>query len=536
MRQKIVEVLKKIIKENVEIEVFVPEDEKFGHYSTNVAFRLAKLKKKSPLEIAEDINLQLTTYNLQLFEKIEIAGNGFINFWLKPEVLQNELKAILKKREKYGQLRLKSKRRNSKIQLEFISANPTGPLTLANARGGFLGDVLAQVLEWAGYKVEREYYVNDTGNQIIKLGRSLLAALGLNDQQLTEKEDLYRGDYIKKWSENHKRIVEKYQNNPLKLGQLAARDFLKEIKETIEKKTKIYFDRYTSEQKQIHNKGFIRKALKIFKKNNLVYKKEGALWLKTTNFGDDKDRVLITSDGFPTYFLADAGHYLETKKRGFNWKINILGPDHYGYVARIQAAAQILGLKKSEVIVTQAVRLVEKGKEVKMSKRRGEFVTFEDLINEVGSDAARFFFLMHSPEAHMDFDLGLAKERSLKNPVYYAQYAYVRAANIIKKANLQRRTYKLQLNSLNTSEDLKLIRELVRFGEVMEDTAKDYKVQRLTRYALELARAFHNFYEKERVLGEEKDVAAARLALVYAAAFMFKKLFGILGITAPQKM
>ena len=543
IKTKILNYLKKaVIKEPIEIEIFVPENEQFGHYSTNVALKLAKKLKKSPLEIAEEIKTKLITNHYSLFTKIEVAPPGFINFWISEKVLQNELKEILKKKQNYGKSAVKGQM--SKVQIEFISANPTGPLTLANGRGGFMGDVLSNILEFCGYKVEREYYVNDTGNQILTLGKSILATNGF----IKNEENFYKGGYVKEWAKKHKAISKKYQNNPLKLGQLAAADFLKEIKKAVEKEAKIKFDRWTSEDKHIHKKSYIDKVLKIFKAKKLIYEKDGALWLKTTDFNDEKDRVLITQDKFPTYFLADAGHFLETKSRGFNSKIMILGPDHHGYVKRIQAAAKIIGLKELKVIVTQAVRLMSAGKEVKMSKRTGEFVTFEDLIKEVKPDAARFFFLTHSPETHMDFDLDLAKERSMKNPVYYAQYAAVRCQGIIKKVNIRTsdvlRTSDVQ--KLNTAEDINLMRQMARFPEAVEEAAKNYNPQILARYALDLAREFHNFYEKERIIparrslgeggGEEKNLMLARLVLIRATLIIFKNLFGLLGIGLPDKM
>lgn len=530
MRKKIIAILKNLVSPKIAINLTVPEKEKFGHYSTNIAFTsglnaqdiVRKIQNKAPAAF---------------FKKVE-AVNGFVNFWLSNKILQDELKEILKKKKSYGKTifqRARDKSAARRIQVEFVSANPTGPLTLANGRGGFLGDVLSNILEASGYKVEREYYVNDTGNQIITLGKSLIAVSGFSPGFSPEAENLYKGAYIKAWADKHKTLVKKYQNNPLKLGQLAAKDFLKDIKDTLNK-SGIRFNRFTSEERHIHKKSFLNKALKIFKTRKLVYEKDGAVWLRTAKFSDDKDRVLITSDGFPTYFLADAGHYLETKLRGFGGKINILGPDHFGYIKRIQAAAGIMRLKNSKVIITQAIRLVENKKEVKMSKRLGRFVTFNDLIKEAGIDAARFFFLMVSPDTHMDFDLALAKERSVKNPVYYVQYAHVRAASILRRAGPKLKIQKSKLNLLNTEDDLSLILRLIRLPEIIEDTAGDYQVHRLTRYATDLARAFHNFYEKERVIGEEKNLAAARLALVYASAIVLKNLLDVLGISSPRKM
>lgn len=523
--------LKKLIKERVEINVFIPEKEEFGHYSTNVALKLAKVLKKNLMEVANSLTNDLRLMTKDFFAKIEVAQPGFINFWLSEKVLQNELKEILKEKEKYGKSILR-KTQGKKVQIEFVSANPTGPLTLANGRGGFMGDALSNVLKFSGYDVEREYYVNDTGNQVLILGKSILAALKI----ISEDDNFYKGEYVKEWARKNSLKAKKCKNNPLKIGQLAAKDFLKATKIVLEKKAKIKYDRWTSEDRHIRKKGYIEKVLKIFRKKNLVYEKDGALWLKTTQFGDDKDRVLITKDNFPTYFLADAGHFLETKERGFKNKIMILGPDHHGYVKRIKIAAEIIGLKSFEVIIIQAVRLISKGKEMKMSKRKGEFITFDEFVSEVNLNAARFFFLMHSADSHMDFDLDLAKEQSMKNPVYYAQYASVRIQGILTKIKITNQKSKINFNLLNTYEDLNLIKMLIRFPESVEEAAKNHNSSVLARYAIDLARTFHNFYEKERIVGVEKELMFARLELIKATQIVFKNLFNLLGVSIPKKM
>lgn len=546
MRNKIVTLLRKVIKEDVEIAVSSPENYAFGHYSTSVAFLLGKIWKVTPVAAAEKLKAKIIAEDKDsLFKEINAVSPGFINFLISDDKLQDELGEIIfaggrsassgKKKNKYGSV-LSTKNYKLKTQVEFISANPTGPLTMANGRGGFLGDVLSNILEFTGQKIEREYYVNDTGNQIITLGKSLLAAVDI----ILDEEKFYKGGYIKTWALKNKAFIKKNQKNPLLIGKRAAKDLLANIKKVIEKKSGIHFDRYTSEDAQIHKKGLVNKALTIFKDKALTYEKDGATWLKTTEFGDDKDRVLITSDGFPTYFLADSGHFLETKIRGFMQKILILGPDHYGYVARIKGAASILGLAKPEILITQSVRVVKDGKEVKMSKRKGEFITFEEVVDEVGVDAARFFFLMHSPESHMDFDLKLAKERSVKNPVYYIQYAYVRCGAILEKVKSRKSKVKIKsknLESLKSEASARLIRELIKFPEIIEDTARDYQVHRLTRYASELSHAFHNFYEKERIVGEKnKSLISHRIMLVKATQIIIGNTLSLMGIAKPKKM
>lgn len=526
MRERIQAILETMYPGHGPFEVAVPEHAEKGHYSTNAAFALSKKEKKPPMAIAEQLADELAKKGKGLIERVGAAKPGFVNIWLTHDALTEELETILKKKETYGA----GPKNKSKIQVEFISANPTGPLTLANGRGGFLGDVLSNVLAFSGTDVEREYYVNDTGNQVLTFGKSLLAAAG----HMPDEEDFYKGEYIAEWAKENADFITKHKNEPESVGERAAEDFLGLIKQTIEKKSGIRFDRYTSEKNDIHKKGYPEKALAILKKEGMVYENEGAVWLKTSDHGDDKDRVLITGEKTPTYFLADSGHYLETKERGFTGKINILGPDHYGYVARIQAAAKILGLTDSRVIITQAVRLMKKGEEVKMSKRKGSFVTFEELVDEVGADAARFFFLMIATETHMDFDLALAKERSVKNPVFYAQYAYVRGKNIRTKTDIPKG--KPDWNLLATEDDNTLIRALVEFPEIIADTAADFQVHRLTRYASRLARIFNGFYEREHVAGERPELLLARLGLVDATVQVFENLFGLLGISKPEKM
>ncbi len=531
IRAEIAKVIKNELKKQMadkELPAFsvsTPENPIYGDYSSNIALLLSKILRKSPMEMATEL-AQALNQNSKLFSKVEAVAPGFINFWISPVVLQKEFKEILIKKNKYGG----GAKKKEKFQVEFISANPTGPLTLANGRGGFLGDALSHVLELAGFFVEREYYVNDTGNQIITLGKSILSAAGL----MAEEDSFYKGAYIKEWAKKNRPAVLKLKNDPLKVGQLAAKDFLKAIKSAVEKKAGISFDRYTSEDQDLHKKSLIAKALALYRSQKLAYEKDGAVWLKTTEFGDDKDRVLVTSDGYPTYFLADSGHYLETKKRGFTVKINILGPDHYGYVSRIQAAAKILGVKKSIAIVTQAVRLVKKGREIKMSKRKGEFITFEELVDKVGVNPARFFFLEKSPDTHIDFDLDLAKERSVKNPVYYIQYAHARMASILRKAPPAKKNF--DFGFLNSAEEIILIKKLIQFPEIVADTAEDYQVHRLPRYAHELARIFHNFYEKQRVITDDEILTAARLKLVLASQIVLKNLLKLMGIDAPDKM
>jgi arginyl-tRNA synthetase len=552
------------------------------------------------------------------FDRVEAAAPGFVNFWVRREIF---IKSI------FGDAISKALEIASpkiRINLEFVSANPTGPLTMANGRGGFSGDVLARVLEVAGHDVTREYYINDAGVQIKRLGESILAALGL----VSSSEEHYQGEYIKELAGKLKgKIIKKIKNlrtrekeeiaasedllamtkrDPLvyppkaapeatrdalrmttrgeggggkfaeEVGRMAAREFLAQIKKSL-KNVGIKYDKWFSEYKDLRKKGELEKALALLRERGMVYEKDGAVWLRTKRElengrtgeqeeiaasrtprndgevggggkeGDDKDRVLVKSDGEATYFLADlAYHYDKFLERKFDKAIVIWGADHHGYVPRMKAGLEAMGIEpdKFQAIIVQLIRLVREGREAKMSKRKGEFVTLDDLIKEVGKDATRFFFLMQTPQTHMDFDLDLAKEKSVKNPVYYVQYAYVRCLSILKKAQKQKNTQNPHLNpppqgeggKLNSGAEMRLIKELVKLPDMILDTAEDFQVNRLIRYALELARHLHNFYEKERVIVEDKDLMEARVALVLSAKNIFERLFDVLGITKLKKM
>ncbi len=535
IKSKIENYLKKAIKkEKIEIEVFIPENEKFGHYSTNAALKLTKVLKKNPMEIAKNLtnDLQLTINDF--FEKIEVATPGFINFWLSPEILQKELGEILKKESKYGQPKTKGLKQKS-INIEFISANPTGLLTIGNGRGGFLGDVLANILEFQGSQVAREYYVNDAkaSTQIKELGKT---AIGDGATYLTEK---VKSQIAKIKPQLTKLKKQKPANIYSEAGYLLARELQGNNQKFIEETLKIKFDKWFSEENLYKNKA-IENLLKELKNKNLIYQKDNAVWFKSKQLGDSEDRVLVRKSGEPTYFVPDLAYHLNKfRTRKFNKAIDIWGADHHGYEPRLRAGLKAFNIpnEKFKIIITQLVRLIKKGKEIKMSKRKGKYVTLEDLVKEVGLDAARFFFLMSSPDTHMDFDLGLAKEKSLKNPVYYAQYAAVRCGSILKKSKSQILNGGGNLKLLNTSEDLDLIKVLVQFPEIIEEAAENYNPQILVRYSLNLARQFHNFYEKERVIeAGSKDLLSARLSLIQATLIIFRNIFKILGINLPKKM
>lgn len=513
LRRKIIRLIKKVTgQKNVHLEK--PENAAYGDYSTNIALKL----KENAQEIAKKLNLSL-------FKKVEVAKPGFINFFISEKYLQKQVREILKKGEKFGELQIG---KNQKVNIEFISANPTGPLTLGNGRGGFWGDCLANVLAKAGFKVSREYYINDRGSQIEKLGHSILG----------DNLAVYKGKYI---DELRKRLKPTLINNSAqRVGQEAAKIILQEMIKPAVKQMGIKFDAWVSEKK-LHEKKEVERILNLLKDKKLTYKKDNALWFKSSQFGDDKDRVLIKEDGQETYFLSDIAYLQNKFKRGFKKLFFLWGADHYGYINRVKAAAKALGYPQDNVIILtmQLVHLFEKGRELKISKRSGIYFTIEELIDEVGLDVARFFFLARSIESHLNFDLDLAKEQSEKNPVYYVQYGYARICSILRKAKIKKdykyRKYTL-VKLLVHQYELNLIKQLVRFPEIIEDTAKDYQLQRIPQYAVDLARDFHRFYKHCRVISGDKNLTRARLDLVLATKIVLGNTLRLMGISTPERM
>ena len=533
---KALEKEKKLPKlKTLEILVEYPKEKSHGDYSTNTAMLLAKQVGDKPGKMAillcdrikKEMDRKTTLRRKTILEEVKVAKPGFINFFLSKEYLQKQIKKILKEKEKFGNLKIG---KGQKVNIEFISANPTGPLTLGNGRGGFCGDVLANVLEKADFEVTREYYINDVGEQIRKLGHSVIG----------DAQAVYKGKYITTLQERIK------GEDPNKVGEEAAKIILEEMIKPAIKKMGIKFDVWFSEKSLYKNKE-VDKILDLLKKKKLTYKKEDALWFKSTKFGDDKDRVLVRANGEKTYFASDIAYLGNKFERGFKKLIFFLGADHAGYVKRMEAAVCALGHKKDQVefIIMQLVRLFEKGKQIRMSKRSGVYITLEELIDEIGLDVARFFFLARSAGSHLNFDLDLAKERSEKNPVYYVQYAHARICSILKKANNEQATtnnkkncslFNVPCSLLNHPSELGLIKQLIRFSEIIEDTAKDYQVQRLPQYAIDLATAFHQFYRDCRVISEERKLTQARLALISATKIVLKDILNLMGISAPEKM
>ena len=514
-----------------DITVDPVKDAAFGDYASNMAMRLAPLVKQPPKEVAQHVLAQLGT--VPMLEKASVAGPGFMNFTLKPSWLMQQVNAVMLDKT-FGA----SKTGNGqKIVVEFISANPTGPMTLGNGRGAFAGDTISNVLALSGWKVWREYYLNDVGNQVNILAESVIRRYFQAHGIPTEYPDYcYQGDYVID-------LASKVKIDKLKLqDMMTVRDRIKgrilntmiaDLQRTVEKKLKVKFNAWTRES-SLYVRKLDEKVMARLRSHDLVYEKDEATWFRTTAFGDDKDRVLIKKDGEKTYFLSDiALRFNRFVQRAIDHELLYLGADHHGYIGRLQAAMAALGFaKKLDVQIVQLVRLLKDGQEVKMSKRAGTYVTLEEVVDEVGLDVARFFFLSHSANSHMDFDLNLAKEKSDKNPVFYVQYAHARMASILKKVG---RTKPVNSKEPAHTSELALIKAILHFPNVVAEVAETKETQKLPFYAVDLATKFHDFYTNCRVIDGDK-VWQQRLQLVKATKTTLAKTLGLMGVSAPEKM
>lgn len=515
------ETLKKEFPECEEaIEMAEPRDKRWGDFSSNIALRLGGGKGEiKPQEAAEKIIKAMPEHN---WVDVSVAAPGFINFKLKEEFLQKQVLEIIQKTESYAE---EDQAKGKRVLVEFVSANPTGPLTVGNSRGGVIGDVLSNILAKRGWNVTREYYFNDAGGQIDVLGHSVL-----KDEQAE-----YKGEYI---NELHDKLD---GGDYREIGKKAAQILIEEIKQTT-KKMGIEFDNWFAEGKDLREKSKVKEVIEWLKRKDLLYEEDGAWWFRSTKYGDDKDRVVVRSNGEPTYFGVDAAyHKNKFVDRKFDLAIDIWGPDHHGDVARVKGFVKALGYEnKFEIIIHQLVKVLKDGKEVRMSKRAGNFVLVEDIINEISKDAYRFFMLQYAPNSHLVLDVDLAKERSQKNPVYYVQYAHARIKSILRKMEASEYLSTKPdtfLELLREPEELDLIRELIRLPGLVEEIAKDYQVQKLTTYAMDLARSFHNFYEKCRVIDlENKKLMFDRYELIQATAMVLKNTLDLMGVSAPEKM
>lgn len=544
LTSKLKDVIKVALKDAFNLEdqdsiiaIEIPKEKTHGDYSSNIAMRLARVLHKSPSEIATILKVELE--KSPLITKVEVAGPGFINLFINQDSITKVIKDILTLKEKYGQTNFGN---NEKVMVEYVSANPTGDLHLGHARGAAYGDTLTRVLSFVGYDVLREYYVNDAGNQIETLGNSLYEryreALGLS---FDLSKIGYQGkDVIKLAKDIAKQDKDKWVDD----DSIERKDYFKKVGTKLELDKikvdldlyRVHFDHYQSEL-DLYRSGKVEKTLEDLKKTPYTYENEGALWLRTTDFGDDKDRVLVKKDGSLTYFTPDIAYHTDKFNRGYPHLIDILGADHHGYIARIKAGIKIMGNNPDdlEVKIIQIVRLMEKGEEVKMSKRTGNAVTIRELCEDVGVDVARYFFISKPIISHLDFDLDLARKQSNENPVYYIQYAFARMNSILKKDNsfVLKDSYPL----LTDEKEINLIKHLNELPNLLIDVAKVKEVNILSNYSYKLAQYFHSFYNDLVVIDKDnRELTEERLSLVKACSIVLKTVLNLLGVEAKESM
>jgi arginyl-tRNA synthetase len=526
------------------IELEAPREEAHGDYATNVAMILASRAKKNPRKIAESILKHMDDRGA-ILQKVEIAGPGFINFYLKENVWATLLEEVEKLGEGYGRSDLGGGR---KVMVEFVSANPTGPLHVGHARGAVIGDVVANILGASGYAVTREYYVNDVGNQMNNLGRSVYYRyLELQGVKVDFPAECYQGDYIQDLA---REVLKKEGDRYLETGgeeealpfftDYAARSIMEGIQDDL-RAFGVVFDVYFSERELYKNDG-VAKLLEELKQRRLIYEADNASWFKSTAFGDEKDRVVVRENNVPTYFAADIAYHQNKYARGFDLCIDVWGADHHGYIPRVYASIEAFGRKREtlKIILVQLVSLLRQGKPVAMSTRAGEFVTLREVVDEVGRDAARYNFMMRRSDSHLDFDLDLAKRQSNENPVYYVQYAHARISSIIRTAlekGLAIPAYReIDPAVLTLPEEIALIKSVIRFPEVVEAGARALEPHRLTFYLNDLAGTFHSYYNKNRVISDDPVLSRARLYLVCSVGQVLRNALALLGVAAPEKM
>ena len=533
-------------KEMRDFIIEIPKDTSHGDFASNAAMVNAKNAGKAPRDIAAAL-LEAMDFTGSYFVAAETAGPGFMNFRLGQNWFSDSVQSVLDCGADYGR---SDYGHGEKVMVEFVSANPTGPMHMGNARGGAIGDCLASALDFAGYEVCREFYINDAGNQIVKFGKSLEARylqLYLGEDAVEFPEDGYQGEDIKVRAKEFADLHgDKYVNAPSEERTQALIDYalpanVEGLRRDLEK-YRIKYDVWFSE-KSLHESGAVMDVVKLLSDRGMTYEKDGAVWYKATEFGAEKDEVLVRANGIPTYFTADiAYHYNKFAVRGFDRVIDVWGADHHGHVARMKGSMDAIGLdgSKLDVVLMQLVRLMKDGQPFKMSKRTGKAITLTDLLEEIPIDAARFFFNMREPNSTLDFDLDLAVEETSQNPVYYVQYAHARICSILKnlaaEGILPRPVTAAELDLLTTSEEKELIRKLATLPEEIIGAAKNYDPARLTHYVIDTATLFHKFYNACRVKGEEEPLMQARLALCMATRIVIENVLGLLKITAPESM
>jgi arginyl-tRNA synthetase len=524
-----------------EFVVEVPNNPDHGHFATNLAMTLAGEQKSSPRNIAEIVIRHLVDPD-HFILKAEIGGAGFINFFVAPGQWYDLLSHVINLKDDYGR---SSIGKGKKIMVEFVSANPTGPIHLGHGRGAALGDTLCRVLNFSGYDVKSEFYINDAGQQIKMLGESIYSRWRqFSDPSYPFPSDGYQGDYIQELAVEIAK-ERKLENLAIHeaaelLSELGKDKILKEIKEDLAN-FRVTFDLWYKES-DLYSSGKIDHAIKLIEKEGMLFEKDGALWIRTSRFGDDKDRVVRKKDGEFTYFASDVSYHLDKWKRGFKRVINIWGADHHGYITRVKAALETQGIPGDwlEILLIQLVKLWEGGAEVKMSKRSGKYVTLKELVDEVGVDAVRFVFLSKDHTSPLDFDIGLVKRKDSENPVYYVQYAHARVCSLFRKAATENIHLPEQpdstLQRLVLDEEIALIRKMAEFPSLIEEIAGDLGPHRLTYYLTELAGSFHRYYNRHRIVSDDRTLTQARLFLSSGIRILIKNGLSLLGVSAPEVM
>jgi arginyl-tRNA synthetase len=516
----------------------LPLNNRFGDLSSNIAFQIGSLVKKSPFQIAQEFIPLLKEYlkkkHLENYvQDIKVEGAGFINFYLSEEYFYAQLKEAISQGKYFGK---KDYGKKKKVLIEFVSANPTGPLSVAHARQAAVGDALANILGFLGFKVKKEYYLNDEGRQIDILGESIALRLKeLCGEKIAFPPNYYQGEYIYDIARKVKSQKAKVKN----FSEYGVNYILKIIKKEL-KDFGIKFD-YWYSQKALRESGKIEKALAFLKRKGFLYEQDGALWFKSSMLGDDKDRVVIKSDGTYTYLAPDIAYHQEKYQRGFVWLINLWGPDHHGYINRLKAAVKALGKEPDSlsIIIVQLASIFRKGIPIQMSTRKGQYITLREVLDEVGGDASRFFLLMRRTSSHLDFDLEMAKKQTPENPVYYIQYAHARICSILRNAKIS--TQKIQLKKIDLTllkekEEIELIKQVWQFSYVLDICLKTQDPYPLTVYLQELAESFHRFYDRHRVLGEDEQLMQTRILLIAATKIVLANSLKLMRISQPEKM
>ncbi|PTI12194.1 arginine--tRNA ligase [Staphylococcus warneri] len=524
-----------------EIKIEIPKDVKNGDYSTNIAMVLTKIAKRNPREIAQAIVDHLDASKAHV-KKVDIAGPGFINFYLDNQYLTDIIPEAIQKGDQFGKA---EESKNKNILLEYVSANPTGDLHIGHARNAAVGDTLANILIAAGYHVTREYYINDAGNQISNLARSIETRFfeALGDDSHEMPEDGYNGKDIveigKDLADKHTEIKDYSDDERLKTFRQLGVDYeMSKLKKDLSD-FNTHFDNWFSET-SLYEKGEIKEVLAKMNELGYTYEADGATWLRTSDFKDDKDRVLIKKDGNYTYFLPDIAYHFDKVQRGNDILIDLMGADHHGYINRLKASLETFGVDSDrlEIQIMQMVRLMQNGEEVKMSKRTGNAITLREIMDEVGVDAARYFLTMRSPDTHFDFDMELAKEQSQDNPVYYAQYGHARICSILKQAKEQgiEISTDVDFSKITNDKAIELLKKVAEFEPTIESAADSRAPHRMTNYIQDLASHFHKFYNAEKVLTDDIEKTKAHIALVEAVRITLNNALALVGVSAPETM